>query len=40
MNKAIKAIRHAGLSLKDFRGKSKAERCYMWMLVVANIEWE
>jgi hypothetical protein len=40
MGTAIKAIRYAGLTLADFRGKSKSERSFMWMLVVANIEWD
>lgn len=40
MNIAIKAMQYAGLSLKDFRGKSKSERSFMWMTVVACIEWQ
>jgi hypothetical protein len=40
MNKAIHAIHYVGLTLKDFRGKTKAERSLMWCFVIANISWD
>lgn len=40
MNKAIKAMRYAGLTLADFRKcKTKSERYLFWMLVVSNIHF-
>ncbi len=39
MNKAIKAIHYAGLTLADFRRLSKADRIFLWVMVVATCAW-
>lgn len=38
MNKAITAMKFAGLTLKDFRNKTRQERFFLWMMVVATVE--
>ena len=38
MKNTIQAIHHAGLTLADFRHKTKSERSLLWLLVVANVE--
>lgn len=40
MNKAIKLMHYAGMSLKDFRKLSKPDRAFLWMMVVANYQWK
>lgn len=32
-------MKSAGLSLKDFRGKTKSERAFIWLIIVANYEF-
>ena len=38
MRQIISAIHNAGLTLKDFRGKSKADRALLWTMVLMNVQ--
>lgn len=39
MNKAIRAMRYAGVTLADFRKLSRPDRIRLWMMVVATVVW-
>lgn len=39
MNKAIKAMKYAGVTLADFRKLDRLGRMRLWIMVVATIEW-
>lgn len=40
MKRFIHALHYSGLTLADFRNKTKEQHAYLLMLVVATVSWD